>query len=160
MLNEQGNRMLNKICRWLEGNKLIRVLIPFSGSSLDEASQEQSGSLESHLDNKKMYTCRFCHQSGRDRFQAGPCRVCNGQGTVERSLMNSIDCRHCQGKGVEPYRSQQCKVCGGSGVVQRIIESPQKPKIPITYSDPDVSKGQQKTPLSNNLPKSAKGEQS
>jgi len=149
--------MLNKLCRWLESNKLVRLLIPFSGSSLDEISPEQAHQPDLHDDNTRTYPCQFCHQSGKDRFKAGPCRVCNGHGTVQRSLKNPTDCKHCQGKGVEPYRSQQCSVCSGGGVIEK-KESPPTSKIPITYSRPEKSKEQQEIKLSNKIPQSTKGE--
>ena len=153
--------MLIKACRWL-GNKLSSIPTLLFGPSWDDPTpkkqevslQEEPTPHDVNCDNTRLYPCQFCHQSGKDRFKLGSCRVCNGQGTVERSLKNPIDCNHCQGRGVEPYHSQQCKVCGGSGVIEKIEESPHKSKIPIIYSSPEKLNERHEIDSLNDLHKS------
>ena len=142
--------MRKKSSEWF-GGKFTRI---FHGSS-----QEQSDPLELKNDTNKAYRCQFCHQSGKDRFKSGPCRVCSGLGTVKRQYQKTIECGHCQGKGVEPYHAHQCKVCGGIGVIEKIEESLQKAPIPITYSRSESSGKSLDIDLSNELLKATKKEQ-
>jgi len=134
--------MLKKSSKWFGG----RLSSIFHGSS-----QEQSDPLQLKNETINAYPCQFCHQSGKDRFKPGPCRVCSGFRTVKRQYQNTSECGHCQGKGVEPYQAQECKVCGGIGVTEKIEGSLQKPKIPIAYSKSERSGERLGTHLSNKL---------